>query len=155
MQHKYIHLQNYPNSAKFFMYPNNRNIYTMLKFNEEEQKSIVIPNKDAECLIPLGHEFMVIKRHVIMLDRVSIEELQHSIDVIMADRHTYPCAIFDNEQLCYEWIRKHEVRDCLNMIEYYSDRANFACSEEYTMSQPWKGQLESYIPSKKDLMVGK
>lgn len=155
MQHKYIHFSNYPNSAKFFMYPNNRKIYTMFRFNKNEQRDIVIPNKDAECLVSLGYEFMVIKRQVIMLDRVSIEELQHSIDIIMADRHSYPCAIFDSEQACYEWIRKQEVRDSMDMIEYYVDRVNFACSEEYDIAQPWKGQLESYIPTKKDLMVGK
>ena len=63
MQHKYIHLQNYPSNVKFFLHPNNRNTYTMLKFNEDEQKNIVIPNKDSECLVPLGHEFMVSLRN--------------------------------------------------------------------------------------------
>lgn len=90
-----------------------------------------------------------------MIDRVSIEELQRSIDVIMADRHIYPCAIFDNEMSCHEWIRNQEVHDSIDMIQYYVDRINFACSEQYDIAQPWKGQLESYIPSKKDLMVGK
>ena len=146
MQHKYISLTTFPFERQF-MIPTARNNYTMLKFNEDEQKQILIPNKDRECFLPINKEFMVIKKHVIVTDRASMYEVQRTVDMIMSERYKTSVGVFNTEFEAYNWIRTQEFKDMLDIMNIYIERSQFVMSEEFDMSQPWKGRLENYKES--------